>query len=98
MLRVADCVIGRVILRPTEWQRIGNQINAAFGSSIAFGRYSGVNPGAKAILARAWAQETSNEIATGSDLRSKISALLKRRSPKATEGSNPTPSAICEIS
>jgi hypothetical protein len=27
--RVADCIIGRVIPQPTEWQRIGNQINAA---------------------------------------------------------------------
>jgi len=26
---VADCITGRVIPQPTEWQRIGNQINAA---------------------------------------------------------------------
>ena len=25
----ADCIIRRVILQPTEWQHIGNQINAA---------------------------------------------------------------------
>jgi len=33
MLRVADCVVGRIrpgIPEPTEWQRIGNQIDAAF--------------------------------------------------------------------
>jgi hypothetical protein len=28
--RVADCVIWRVIPQPTEWQRIADQINAAF--------------------------------------------------------------------
>jgi len=27
--RVADCIILGVIPQPTEWQRIGNQINAA---------------------------------------------------------------------
>ena len=27
--RVADCMIRRVIPQPTEWQRIGNEINAA---------------------------------------------------------------------
>ena len=27
--RVADCIIGRVVPQPTEWQRIGNPINAA---------------------------------------------------------------------
>jgi len=33
MLRVADCIAGRIwfaIPRPTEWQRIGNQSDAAF--------------------------------------------------------------------
>ena len=30
MHRVADCIIRRVILQPTEWQNVGNQINAAF--------------------------------------------------------------------
>jgi hypothetical protein len=33
MLRVTDCIrdgIGIAIPQPTEWQRIGNQINAAF--------------------------------------------------------------------
>ena len=29
MHRVADCVIRRVIPQPTEWQRIGNHIDAA---------------------------------------------------------------------
>src|SRR5262245_40337680 len=27
---VADCIIRRVIPEPTEWQNVGNQINAAF--------------------------------------------------------------------
>ena len=27
--RVADCVIRRAVPQPTEWQRIGNQIDAA---------------------------------------------------------------------
>jgi hypothetical protein len=33
MLRVSNCVANRVppaIRKPTEWQRIGNKINAAF--------------------------------------------------------------------
>jgi hypothetical protein len=33
MLRVADCIRGGIwfaIPQPTEWQRIGNKINAAF--------------------------------------------------------------------
>jgi hypothetical protein len=30
MLCVADCVIRRIIPEPTEWQRIGNQIDATF--------------------------------------------------------------------
>jgi len=29
MLCVADCVIWRVVPQPTEWQHIGNQIDAA---------------------------------------------------------------------
>ena len=32
MLRVADCVVDRIrfaVPQPTEWQRIGNQIDAA---------------------------------------------------------------------
>jgi hypothetical protein len=29
MHRVADCIIRRVIPQPTEWQRIGDEINAA---------------------------------------------------------------------
>ena len=29
MHRVADCIIRRVIPQPTEWQLIGNQIDAA---------------------------------------------------------------------
>jgi hypothetical protein len=29
MQRIADCIIRRVIPQPTEWQRIGDQINAA---------------------------------------------------------------------
>jgi hypothetical protein len=27
--RVADCIIRRAVPQPTEWQHIGNQINAA---------------------------------------------------------------------
>jgi hypothetical protein len=30
MVRVADCMIWPVIPQPTEWQHIGNQIDAAF--------------------------------------------------------------------
>jgi hypothetical protein len=33
MFGVSDCIVDRVwlaVLEPTEWQRIGNQIDAAF--------------------------------------------------------------------
>jgi hypothetical protein len=30
MLRVADCIIRLAIPQPTEWQCVGNQIDAAF--------------------------------------------------------------------
>ena len=29
MVRIADCVIRRVVPQPTEWQDIGNEIDAA---------------------------------------------------------------------
>jgi len=37
--RVADCIIRRVILQPSEWQHIGNQIDAA----MIFARANFVN-------------------------------------------------------
>jgi hypothetical protein len=39
MHRVADCVAGRVraaIQKATEWQRIGNQIDAAFAFGLFY--------------------------------------------------------------
>jgi len=39
LLRIADCIIRRVIPQPTEWQHIGNQIDAA----LIFARADFVN-------------------------------------------------------
>src|SRR5262249_12585667 len=64
---VADCIIRHVIPRPTEWQRIGDQINAALIFARAdfvnvrwtlrwhLAAIQGLNPVVKAILPRSWA-------------------------------------------
>ena len=69
MLRVADCITDRirlVIPQPTKWQRIGNQIDAAFVFAradfvkvhrifFAMLQRDGANGGARLTL---WTEET----------------------------------------
>ena len=43
MLRVADCVIQRVIPQPTEWENIGNQINAGINVFLTLFRPDLIN-------------------------------------------------------
>ena len=59
MLRVSDCITDRVWLaipQPTEWQRIGNQINAA----MIFARSDFVKPPSRIVAVVALFRESQD--------------------------------------